>query len=89
MWTVTTKVIAIITEPTAKISESIQKNTGKARHQETTENRHVGNCIHTWDGTNVKVQDVITGNNITCVAHCNQKTAGKLYTLNTSFASGI
>jgi len=61
------------------------KSTGKARHQETTENRHTGQCTHTCESTNVKLQDVIMGNNITCVTHCNQKIAGKLYTLKTWF----
>jgi len=49
----------------------------------------LGTVHGTWDSTIVKVQDVIMGNNITCVTHCNHKIAGKLYTLKTWFASGI
>jgi hypothetical protein len=30
-------------------SQSQLKNKGKARHQGTTENRHIGHCTHTWD----------------------------------------
>ena len=59
--------------------------TGKARHQETTRNSHIGHCTHSLGSENVKVQNIFHGrNNITCSTDCKYRTAATLCTLNTS-----
>ena len=55
------KVIPVTTGTTGTISESQtvpEQHCWRARNQVTTENSHIGQCTHTAEGTNVKVQKV-------------------------------
>jgi hypothetical protein len=51
---------------------------------------HIGNCKHTTESANVKVQNIFHGwNNSTCSTNCKYRTAATLYTLEIWFVSGI
>ena len=75
---------------TGTISESFRKTeqyTGKARDQGTTEKSNTGHCTRTSEIINVKIQKVITGNNITYATHYNHSKSTTLHILETWFVS--
>ena len=43
----------------SKIIEKIpEQHAGKARNQGTTENSHIGQCAHAWEGINIEVRKI-------------------------------
>jgi hypothetical protein len=58
-----------------------EQHTGKARHQRTTANSHIGHCKRTAGSTDVKYRTFNVGNSITYSMNCNYRIAAKLYTL--------
>jgi hypothetical protein len=54
VWNVKTKVIPVIIRTNGTIIESF-------RNERTTENGHIGQCIHTLERANVKVQNIQHG----------------------------
>jgi len=87
MWNVKANVIPGITGATnhLRIIQAVsEQQSGKTRNNGTTENSHIGNCTHTSEITNVKVQDIFNQrNNITCGTNCQYITAATLSTLET------
>ena len=65
------------------------QHTRKARNQGTTKKGHTGHCKHTSKGTDVQIQNIQHGNNITCSKHCKHRIAATLYTLETWFYSSV
>ena len=60
MWNVNTKAISVMIGATGTVSKSFRKDMskipGKHEVKEVTENSHIGQCTHTAESTNVKVQ---------------------------------
>jgi len=57
-----------------------EQHTGKARSLGTTTNSHIGDCTHTAESADVKLQNAFNmRNNITCSTDCKYRTAGTVY----------
>jgi len=56
-----------------KITQTIpEPRTRKAQNKGTAKNNHIGHCTHTTESANVKVQNILHGqNNITCSTNLN------------------
>jgi len=53
-------------------------------------NSHFGNCTHTVESADAKVQNIFHGrNNITSSTNCKYRTAATLYTLKAWVISGV
>jgi len=58
--------------------------------KELHKNSHIGDCTHTAEYVNVRVQNIFYGqNNLTCSTNCKYRTAATLHNLETWFVSGI
>jgi hypothetical protein len=88
-------VIPIIIGATGASSKSLRQHLsnipGKYGIKEVKkENSHIGQCTHTTESDNVKVQNILHGRrNITCSINCKYRTAATLYTLEIWFVSGV
>jgi len=74
-----------------KITQTIPEkpHIRKAQNKGTAKNSHIGQCTHTTETANVKIQNILHGrNNITCSTNCKYRTAATLYTLETWIVSG-
>jgi hypothetical protein len=95
MWNVRAKVIPVIIGVTETISKSLRQYLsnilpGKHEIKEMQKNSHIGNCTHTTESANVRVQNILhRQNNITYRTNCKYRTAATLYTLGTWFVSDI
>jgi ethanolamine utilization protein EutQ (cupin superfamily) len=95
MWNVKAKMISVIRGATGTITKSLRRYLnnipGKQEIKELQKkNSHTGQCTHTAESANVKVENIFHGqNNVTCSANCNYRTAATLYVLETWFVSGI
>jgi hypothetical protein len=93
MWNVEAKIIPVILGATGTISKSLGQYLSNipVKHEVKgiKRNSHNGNCTHTAESANVKVQNIFHGrNNITCSTNCKYRTAAKVYTVETQFVSG-
>jgi hypothetical protein len=59
-------------------------NNNNNKHKGATDNNHTGHCTHTSKSTNVKVQNVCLGKNITCSTSLNSQ-----HCCNITFPRGI
>jgi hypothetical protein len=74
-----------------KIIQTIsEQHARKAINQVAAENSHIGQCTHTAESANVKVQNIFhVRNNITWSTNYKYRSAATPYTLETWFVSGI
>jgi hypothetical protein len=92
MWNAKTKVVPVIIMANGTISKPLRKcvssTPGKTRYETLQKNIPTEDCVHTSQSINVKVQDFVTGNNITHISYIKHRTAVILYTLETLFIAG-
>jgi hypothetical protein len=59
-----------------KIIQKIPKqHTRKTQNKGIKKKGNVGHYTHTWESTNVKVQNIYLKNNTACTINCNYRTA--------------
>ena len=92
MWNVKARVIPVITGATGTIANSLRRyRSSKPGQHEIKElqkkNNHFGNCTHTVESANVKVQNIFNGrNNITSRTNCKHRiSATTIYPKNMGY----
>ena len=93
MWNVKAKLIPVIIGATGTVSKSLRQYLSNISGKDETKERQkiaiLGTAQILRGRANVQVQNIFSmGNNITCSANCNYRTAATLCTVETWFVAG-